>query len=175
MARWELGRVVAALKAAHPYEEVAYDVYPVQGPSTRHGMGAVGRLERPMPLADFLAQVAERLEAGSLRYAGDPGADVQTVAVCGGAGSGLISDALRAGADAYVTADVTYHTFFDVLDGDGRPRMALVDAGHYETERVTEALLQSWLAERFDAVEWLRTERRTSPVETFVPADVRAG
>ena len=175
VARWELGRVVAALKAAHPYEEVAYDVYPVHGPSTRHGMGAVGRLERPMPLADFLAQVAERLEASSLRYAGDPGADVQAVAVCGGAGSGLIPDALRAGADAYVTADVTYHTFFDVLDGDGRPRMALVDAGHYETERVTEALLQSWLAERFDAVEWLRTERRTSPVETFVPADVRAG
>lgn len=175
VARWELGRVVAALKAAHPYEEVAYDVYPVHGPSTRHGMGALGRLERPMPLADFLARVAERLEAGSLRYAGDPGADVQTVAVCGGAGSGLIPDALRAGADAYVTADVTYHTFFDVLDGDGRPRMALVDAGHYETERVTEALLQSWLAERFGAVEWLRTERRTSPVETFVPADVRAG
>ena len=167
--RWDLGRVTAALKAAHPYEEVAYDVYPVLQASTRLGMGAVGTLETPLPLADFLGRVAERLGAGSLRHVGDPASDVRQVAVCGGAGSDLIHDALRARADAYVTADVTYHRFFDVLDRDGRPRMALIDPGHYETERVTEKLLQGWLAARFPSAEWLRTETRTSPVETFVP------
>lgn len=169
VARWDLGRVVAALKAAHPYEEVAYDVYPVLQASTRAGLGAVGTLETPVPLAGFLTRVAERLGAGSLRYTGDPEADVQTVAVCGGAGSDLIRDALRTGADAYVTADITYHRFFDVLGEDGRPRMALIDPGHYETERITEQLLHARLAERFASVAWLHTETRTSPIETFVP------
>ena len=169
VARWDQSHVVAALRAAHPYEEVAYDVYPVQQPTTQAGLGAVGTLPEPMPLQTFLKQVAERLEAGSLRYAGDPEAIVQRIAVCGGSGSDFIGQALRAGADAYVTADVTYHRFFEVLASDGHPRMALVDAGHYETEALTERLLQSWLAQRFPSVDWQRTATRTSPIRTFVP------
>ncbi len=169
VARWELHRVVAAMGAAHPYEEVAYDVYPVVQKSARAGLGALGRLEAPMPLADFLRRVAERLEAESLRYAGDPGAAVETVAVCGGAGSDFRRAALRAGADAYVTADVKYHDYFDVLAADGRPQMAFIDAGHYETEALTERLLRDWLAERFPAARWRRTTHRTTPMRTFVP------
>lgn len=143
---------------------------PPLGPSTiQAGLGAVGRLAAPMPLKAFLQHVAERLHAGSLRYVGDAEAAVETVAVCGGSGSSFTPQALRAGADAYVTADVTYHKFFDVLDLDGRPRMALIDAGHYETEALTEELLQNWLSRRFPAVEWHRTATRTSPMDTFVP------
>lgn len=168
LARWELGTVARALKEAHPYEEVAYDVYPVAQPSTRTGLGALGRLPEPEPLGSFLARVADRLETPALRYTGRLEAPVETVAVCGGAGSDLMKKALAAGADAYVTADVTYHRFFDALGTDGSPRMALVDAGHYETERVTEALLQERLAERFPGVTWRRTRHRTSPVRTFL-------
>ena len=123
-----------------------------------------------MPLSDFLQRVAERLQAGSLRYVGDLKSIVETVAVCGGSGSSFTGQALRAGADAYVTADVTYHRFFDVLDTDGQPRMALIDAGHYETEALTEGLLHGWLHRRFPSVQWRRTETRTSPMETFIPA-----
>ncbi|MEX0746393.1 MAG: Nif3-like dinuclear metal center hexameric protein [Rhodothermales bacterium] len=132
------------------------------------GLGAIGRLERPEPLEDFLQRVAERLDAHSLRYAGDLHTAVERIAVCGGAGSEFIPQALAAGADAYVTADVTYHRFFDVLDTRGRPRMALVDAGHYETEVLTERLLQEELSQRFAEVEWLRSRTRTSPVRSFV-------
>ena len=139
-------------------------------PNAQTGLGALGRLETPIPLSDFLQRVAERLQAGSLRYVGDLKSTVETVAVCGGSGSSFIGQALRAGADAYVTADVTYHRFFDVLDTDGRPRMALIDAGHYETEALTESLLHDWLDRRFPSVEWRRTETRTSPMETFIPA-----
>ncbi|WP_028567221.1 Nif3-like dinuclear metal center hexameric protein [Salisaeta longa] len=169
VARWTLGAVLDALRAAHPYEEVAYDVYPVQQKNTQAGLGAVGHLDEAMPLRSFLARVADRLDAGSLRYAGDPAASVQRVAVCGGAGSDFVGQAQAAGADAYVTADVTYHTFFDVLDTDGAPAMALIDAGHYETEALTEALLRDWLAARFPDVAFRRTETRTSPMRTFVP------
>ena len=138
------------------------------GEQPQMGLGALGRLEAPMPLSGLLQRIAERLQAGSLRYVGNLDATVETVAVCGGSGSSFTGLALRAGADAYVTADVTYHRFFDVLDTDGRPRMALIDAGHYETEALTESLLRDWLRRRFPTVDWRRTETRTSPMETFV-------
>ena len=135
------------------------------------GMGAIGTLAESVPLADFLAQAADALGAASLRYAG-PADDtpIGTVAVCGGSGSSLTRTALRAGADAYVTADVTYHLFFDVMRPDGSYAMALIDAGHYETEAMTEALLVSRLADAFPAVRWHRTLHRTSPMQTFTPS-----
>jgi len=171
VARWDLGDVMAALNEAHPYEEVAYDLYPVKQKNSRAGLGALGTLETPMSLSTFLDRVATRLEAGSLRYTGDGDATVERVAVCGGAGSDFIGTARAAGADAYVTADVKYHQFFQTLDRDGTPDMALVDPGHYETEALTEALLRDWLTERFPAATWHRTDRRTSPMKTFVPSE----
>jgi len=168
VARWNLSRVMAALREAHPYEEVAYDLYPVHQKNSRAGLGALGRLDAPEPLSDFLDRVADRLDAASLRYAGADDAPIEHVAVCGGAGSDFIGTARSAGADAYVTADITYHEFFDVLDPDGAPDMALVDPGHYETEALTEALLRDWLADRFDTVAWRRTSTRTSPMKTHV-------
>jgi len=168
VARWSLGRVLAALNEAHPYEEVAYDLYPVLQENTQAGLGALGRLKEPEPLTAFLDRVATRLDAASLRYAGVDDARVDRVAVCGGAGSDFIDAARTAGADAYVTADVTYHEFFDVLDPDGTPQMALVDPGHYETEVLTEALLREWLDERFGGVQWHRTDEHTSPMKTHI-------
>lgn len=167
VARWELGRVLAALDDAHPYEEVAYDVYPVDQKYQQAGLGAVGELDNPMPLDNFLARVADRLDADGLRYVGAPSSTVERVAVCGGAGSDFVGKALGAGADAYVTADVKYHEFFNVLDTDGQPQMAFIDAGHYETEALTEQLLCNYLGERFPNVDWQRTEARTSPMRTF--------
>ena len=170
VARWARGEILAALQNAHPYEEVAYDLYPVKQKNSRAGLGALGHLHEPMPLSAFLKRVASRLNADSLRYVGDPDALVERVAVCGGAGSDFIGTARRAGADAYVTADLTYHQFFDVLAPDGTPQMALIDPGHYETEALTEKLLQDWLQARFEGVEWHRTATTTSPMRTFVPA-----
>lgn len=171
VARWTLGAVLGALQSAHPYEEVAYDVYPVKQKNSRAGLGAIGRLDAPMPLRDFLQRVAHRLDAGGLRYVGDPSSSIERVAVCGGAGSDFIGTARGADADAYVTADVKYHEFFGALGRDGTPAMALIDAGHYETEALTEALLRDWLADRFPETDWQRTETRTSPVDTFVPSE----
>ena len=170
VARWNLSSVMAALEEAHPYEEVAHDLYPVKQRNSRAGLGALGRLDDPMPLSAFLDRVATRLDAGSLRYAGAPDATVERVAVCGGAGSDFIRTARGAGADAYVTADVKYHEFFDVLGTDGTPEMALVDPGHYETEALTEALLRDRLQAQFPAVNWHRTATTTSPMRTFVPS-----
>ncbi len=134
----------------------------------RHvGLGAIGELDESMALDEFLGSVAKSLRAGSLRYAADPDRAIKRVAVCGGAGAEFVSAALAAGADAYVTSDVKYHVFFEVLDNEGLPRIAFIDAGHYETEAMTEELLRHALAEQFPSADWCVTHTRTSPVRSF--------
>lgn len=165
--RWSLRPVLSALKAAHPYEEVAFDVYPVNGKTSQAGLGAIGTLPEPEAMTTFLERVTSSLDAGNLRWAGDPDATVERVAVCGGAGSDFTGTARAAGADAYVTSDVKYHEFFNVLNTDGHPDMALIDAGHYETEAVTERILIDYLSERFPEITFHRTKHRTSPMRTF--------
>jgi len=121
-----------------------------------------------MKLPDFLQRVSDRLDAPSLRYTGDLESTVERIAVCGGAGAGFVQQALATGADAYVTSDVKYHAYFNVLANDGTPRMAFIDAGHYETEALTEHLLTRYLSDRLDDVSFLPTETKTGPMRTFV-------
>jgi dinuclear metal center YbgI/SA1388 family protein len=127
--RRAVGKVVRAMIGAHPYEEVAYDVYPLDNTSSEYGMGTIGSLGRSVPLRQFLATVRSSLGAPALRWTGDPRSSVQKIALCGGSGSDLLPDAVRSGADVFVTADVRYHTY---QEAEGT--IALVDAGHYETE-----------------------------------------
>jgi dinuclear metal center YbgI/SA1388 family protein len=127
--RRAVGNIVRALTEAHPYEEVAYDVYALENTGTEYGMGTVGTLRRKVPLRTFLAMVRRTLHTPALRWSGDPRTPVHRVALCGGSGSELLGDAIAAGAEAFVTADVRYHSYHEA---DGR--IALVDAGHYETE-----------------------------------------
>ena len=164
---WRVPAVRRAIAEAHPYQTPLVDVYANESRATRQGYGAVGRLPEPEPLAAFLARVRDALGAGALRYVGDDGQSVSRVAVCGGSGLSFLPDALRAGADAFVTADVTYHRWFEALGADGRPAISLVDAGHYETETVAEVLLAERLSESFPDLDVRRTETRTSPMRTF--------
>ncbi len=164
---WAVGAVRRAVAAAHPYQAPAVDVVALDGQATRQGYGVVGRLDAPVPLAEFLERVRDALGAGALRYVGDDRQRVERVAVCGGSGLSFLPDALRAGADAYVTSDVTYHRWFEALDADGRPRLALIDAGHYETEAVTERLVADRLAAAFGGLAVDVTRHRTSPMRTF--------
>jgi len=123
--------VVAALKAVHPYEEPAYDIYLIENPNQNFGMGAIGVLPKPQPLSLFLQSIKRKLNIRSLRYTGSLTRKIQKVAVCGGAGSDLLTDAITEKADVFVTADVRYHAFQKANN-----TIALVDAGHWETEQV---------------------------------------
>ena len=129
LPRHKADAVIQSLPKAHPYEEVAYDVYPLENTSAEYGMGTIGSLRRSVTLRQFLATVRSALGAPALRWTGDPRSSVQKVALCGGSGSDLLPDAVRSGADVFVTADVRYHTY---QEAEGT--IALVDAGHYETE-----------------------------------------
>ena len=132
-----VGAVVRALKDAHPYEEVAYDLYPRRA-GAEVGFGRIGTLPQPMTLRAVAARVRDGLPAPHLRFAGNPERTVRTVAVVGGAGDSLIGAALGAGADVYVTGDLRHHVTLDALELG----LALVDAGHHATE---SAALPHWV------------------------------
>ena len=117
-------------------------------PGRGRGIGRVGELAAPMPLAELTTFVARRLPAtaGGVRAAGDPGRLIRTLAVCGGAGDGFLGDADRAGADAYLCADLRHHPASEHLAAGGP---ALLDAAHWATERPWLDEVAGWLRAQF--------------------------
>lgn len=126
---WKLKSVINAMKKAHPYEEVAYDIYPLKNSNANYGIGAIGELKNNMSSDDFLGFAASKLKTKNLRFTHGKKVKVKTVAVCGGSCGELIDEAVRQNADAFITADIKYHLF-----QDAQGKILLVDAGHYETE-----------------------------------------
>ena len=165
---WLLPSAITAIIDSHPYEAPVVLAHPVAGVDPREGFGAIGDLPDEERLVAFLARVAGALGTSALRHVGDPDRPVRRVAVCGGSGMSFLPGALRASADAYVTADVTYHRWFEALGPDGEPQIALVDAGHYETEAVAEALLVDVIAEALPDLPCHRTRLTTNPMQVFV-------
>lgn len=128
--RLQVPRAVKALLAAHPYEEPAFDLYPLLNEGEKLGLGRIGRLPETLTLAEYAGRLRSDLVAPTLRYVGDPETAVLKVALCSGSGASLLRDAARAGADVLVTGDVKYHEARDAEDLG----VALIDAGHFPTE-----------------------------------------
>jgi dinuclear metal center YbgI/SA1388 family protein len=126
---WMLNKVLNALSAAHPYEEPAYDIYPLENSNANYGAGAIGNFEASITISETLSIISKRLGTKSLRYVKGSSKSIKKVAVCGGSGSDLTNDAINLGADAYITADIKYHSFHSAKE-----KILLIDAGHYETE-----------------------------------------
>jgi len=137
----ESGRVLQAMFEAHPYEEVAYDLYPLVNKGAVYGLGRVGRLPQAVTLVKLAGIVQKVLHGSCLRYGGTSHTMVQRVAVCGGAGGDLWTMAQKKGADVLVTGDVRYHTARDMLAA----KMGFIDAGHFATERVVLLALRKRL------------------------------
>jgi dinuclear metal center YbgI/SA1388 family protein len=126
---WKLNKILSAIRNVHPYEEIAYDVYPLNNENVNYGIGAIGELSETMDRKEFLNHVSKSLKINNFRYTTGKGNRIKTVAVCGGSGSEVIPTAIKKYADALITADIKYHTFFD-----NEGKILLIDAGHYETE-----------------------------------------
>ncbi len=161
---WILNKVIAAVNEVHPYEEPAFDLIPLHNAATRYGAGAVGMLARPMPADKFLEHIAKKLNAQSLKFSEPRGGKISKVAVCGGSGSEYLADAINAGADAFITADVKYHTF-----QDARNKILLIDAGHYETEIFSLDELQRRLKAfiKADKIKVIKFSGSSNPVNIY--------
>lgn len=125
-----LPQVIAQMLAAHPYEEVAYDVYPIEQPGQAYGIGRVGHLAKPMSLHDFVKWVREVFRLPHIRYAGQPDTWVERVAVLGGSGHGWMTHSLQKGAQVLLTADCGHHDMLDAWNAG----LAIVDATHAALE-----------------------------------------
>lgn len=155
-------QVLQALKRAHPYEEVAYYMSALENENQEVGAGAIGELPEAMQASDFLAHLKGQMEATVIKHTAPVERPIRRVAVCGGAGSFLLRNAIGAGADAFVTADYKYHEFFDA-----EGQLMICDIGHYESEVFTKNLLHNYLSGKFSNFALCLSEISTNPVRYF--------
>ena len=156
---WLESRVIRALKKNHPYEEVAFEVIGIENTWQQVGSGVIGEWETGIPEKEFVQRLHQAFDIALVRHTAFTGNSIRRVALCGGAGSFLISRALKAGVQAFVTADLKYHEFFDA-----EGRILLADIGHFESEQFTIDLLQEKLLQKFPTFAVLKTGVNTNPV-----------
>lgn len=161
--RYREAAILQALKQAHPYEEVAFQLIDLPNAVRTIGSGAIGELPEPMLLTDILLKIKEIFRLDVIRHTPPTDKKITTIAVCGGAGSFLTRDAIRAGADLFLTSDVKYHEFFEA---DGR--LVLADIGHFESEQFTVDLLFELIKEKFPNFAVHKSVVQTNPVQYFI-------
>jgi dinuclear metal center YbgI/SA1388 family protein len=152
-------QIVEALLSAHPYEEVAYDIYPVTNEYNIVGAGMIGSLDSPVETEVFFERIKNVFNAKSIRHTKLIFDKIQRVAVCGGSGSFLLGSALARKADIFVTADVKYHDFFEA---DGK--IIIADIGHFESEQFTPELIKDILLEKIPTFATRLSQVNTNPV-----------
>lgn len=152
-------QVLAALRRVHPYEEVAYYIFPLLNENQEVGSGMVGDLEQPMEPLDFLRSLKDKMNLNVIRYTALLPRKVQKIAVCGGSGSFLLQKAIQANADFFITADFKYHEFFDA---DGK--IMIADIGHYESEVFTKDLIMDVLIKKFRTFAINFSKTPTNPI-----------
>ena len=160
---WQEAVIYKALVAAHPYEEVAYDVISLENMYPLVGSGLSGDLENEMEEGTFLVLLKKVFGLELIRHTPFTGKAVRKVALCGGAGSFLISAAVASGADFYITGDIKYHEFFDA-----NGRLVIADIGHYESEQFTIDLLFDILKAKFPTFAVQKSGVKTNPLCYFV-------
>lgn len=155
--------VINALRSAHPYEEPAFDILVLENTHNRLGSGMVGTLETAIAEAEFLKMLTKVFHVACIRHTALRNKPIQKVALCGGAGQFLLPEAIRQGADIFISADFKYHEFFDA-----EKRIVIADIGHFESEQFTPELLKEILVEKFSTFAVLLSEVKTNPVHYFI-------
>jgi dinuclear metal center YbgI/SA1388 family protein len=153
-------KILKALFSNHVYEEVAYEVYELQNKHQNIGLGMVGEFETPMDEQDFLLFVKEKMTSEAIRHSSFLGKPIKKVAVLGGSGSYAIKKAISSGADAFLTADLKYHQFYEAEN-----RLLLADIGHFESERHTKNYIVDYLRKKILNFAIILSEENTNPVK----------
>lgn len=151
-------KVLAALKKAHPYEEVAYYLLSLENENQEIGAGMIGSLAKAQSGEEFLKHLKASMNLQVIKHTVLLEKPIQNIAVCGGAGIFLLSDAIKSGADAFVTSDIKYHEFFDADN-----QLILCDIGHYESEIFTKDLIGELLSQNFPNIATYLSKVVTNP------------
>ncbi|EDP95589.1 Nif3-like dinuclear metal center hexameric protein [Kordia algicida OT-1] len=154
------GKIIRTLHQNHPYEEVAYEITTLENTNQHIGMGMVGSFKQPINEMHFMTLLKTKMKVPVVRHSALSGKMIQKVAVLGGSGSFAISAAKRAGADAYVTADLKYHDFYQAEN-----QIILADIGHYESEQYTKILLFEYLTKKIPNFAFILSAENTNPIK----------
>lgn len=155
-----LDNVVRAMVEAHPYEEVAYDLYPLKNEGKKYGLGRIGSLPQTLTLKELIKEVKNKFNVKHLRFTGDLNQTVKRVAILGGSGEKYIQVAKNANADVYITGDVTFHHAQDAKDIG----LALIDAGHY-IEHIMKEATKRFIKDKFPTVNVIVSTVNTDPFQ----------
>ncbi len=155
-------RVVSAMLDAHPYEEVAYDIYQLENDWHGAGLGIIGEMEQPVDEIVFLNKLKKVFDVSCIKHTELLDKPVKKVALCGGAGSEFLNNAIRAGADVFVSGDFKYHQFFDA-----EKLILIADIGHFESEQFTKELFFEILTKKFSNFAIRLSEVNTNPIKYF--------
>lgn len=156
------GRILAAMREAHLYEEVAHYIHLLENENQEIGSGMIGELPQAMTGKEFLAHLKKSMSLQVIKHTKIPNKPIRKIAVCGGSGGFLLRKAISAQADIFITADYKYHEFFDA---DGK--IIIADIGHYESEVFTKDLLKDFLVKEFKSLKIEICKAVTNPVQYF--------
>lgn len=156
------GAVLRAMTEAHPYEEVAYDLYPLDNAWPEAGAGICGEFDEPLPVAGFLDLLKKNMQIPMVRYTKSRHTHIRKLALCGGSGSFLLRDAISSGAQAFLSSDFKYHQFFEAEN-----EIMIADVGHYEGEYFTIELLVEVLTKKFNTFAVIFSGINTNPIKYF--------
>ena len=152
-------QVIAALLKAHPYEEVAYDIYALDNTHPQIGSGMFGELSEEMDEKEFLQRLKLIFKANGIRHTAFLHKKIKKVALCGGSGSFLVKDALAAKADVFISGDFKYHQFFDADN-----KVLIADIGHYETEQFTPEIFYEVISKKMPTFAAYLSHLNTNPI-----------
>ncbi|MDY5353897.1 MAG: Nif3-like dinuclear metal center hexameric protein [Bacteroides pyogenes] len=151
---------VKALLNAHPYEEPAFDLYPLKNDWKQMGAGLVGELEEPETELEFLKRIKRIFEMECLRHNKLSGREIEKVALCGGAGAFLLPEAIRSGADVFITGEIKYHDYFGHEE-----EILMAEIGHYESEQYTKEIFYSIIRDLFPNFALQLSKINTNPIK----------
>ena len=160
LPRFRQNDVLRALIAVHPYEEPAYDFYPLENEWPQAGSGMAGLLPEPMPEQEFLYLLKDLFNLPVIRHTKLRNREVHDVALCGGSGAFLIPRAIAYGADAFITGEAKYNDFYDV---EGRLLLAVV--GHYESEICTKDIFFDVISKKYPTFALHKSAFDSNPVK----------
>jgi len=158
----QTNKVIQAMLAVHPYEEVAYDIYPLLNQNNFEGAGMIGELDSEISEIEFLQNLKRLFGCNVIRHTSLLNKPIKRIAWCGGSGSFLLAKAIVAKADIFITGDFKYHDFFDADN-----QIIIADIGHFESEQFTIELLNELIQKKFPKFAPCLTGKITNPVNYF--------
>lgn len=159
VAEKNLKDVIQSMIKVHPYEEVAYDIYPLQLNGKEYGLGKIGVLKDPVSMNEFIRTVKNKLNTPAVRLIGSTNTEIQKVAVFCGSFDESLTGLIINEADILVTGDIKYHTALELIERG----LCTVDAGHFNTEQVIVLRLLKVLGDKFPNVEFFNSDMEKDP------------